>query len=96
MIPLFMRLHIRSSAKRSGFGLWIPLFLVWILLLALFALVLPFLALAELILSLTHYYIPVIRIAWYPFVLIAAARGTEIHVSGKNQNGKNLVDISII
>jgi hypothetical protein len=96
MIPLFMHLKIQTPGKRRRVGLWIPLFLVWILLFCLVLLLLPFLLLAELVLCFTDYYIPVIRLTWYPFVLLAEMRGTEIHVSGNKSTKTGSIDISIV
>jgi hypothetical protein len=96
MIPLLMHLKIQTPGNRRRVGLWIPLFLAWILLFCIMLLLLPFLLLAELILRFTDYYIPVMRLAWYPFVLIAELRGIEIHVSGSKSIKTSSIDISIV
>jgi hypothetical protein len=47
--PLTATLHVKPRGWRSGFRLWLPLFLFWLLLLPLVILALPFLFAAALV-----------------------------------------------
>ena len=47
--PLTATLHVKPRGWKSGFKLWLPLFLVWLLALPLFILALPFLFAAALV-----------------------------------------------
>jgi hypothetical protein len=96
MIPFFMHLSIRTASRKSALRLWIPVFLVWLLLFCLFLLVLPILVLVDFILLLAGFRFLITKIAWFPFHLIGAMGGLEVHVSGKAGTAGRSVDISIV
>ena len=92
MIPLVLRMRIGSGHDR-GFGLWFPIFLVWILLFVIFLLLLSLMILVEVILAAAGKYIPVISMFWYALWMMTKLPGTEIHVN--DPDNKTKVDISI-
>jgi len=49
MIPLILKLRIKDKNQKR-FGIWLPLFLIWLIILPLLALPAPFVLLAALIL----------------------------------------------
>jgi hypothetical protein len=91
MIPLILGLRIGSG--RKGFGLWLPICLVWLLLFVFFLLLLPLMAITEMILASSKRSIPIIGIFWHTLTVMTNLSGTEIHVN--NPDHRTKVDISI-
>ncbi|MRS12589.1 MAG: hypothetical protein EG823_05915 [Actinobacteria bacterium] len=77
--PMLMRLHV--GAGETGPGIWLPLFLVWLLLLPLLVLALCITLILDLVLFLAgqayhHYTLLMLRAAG----LLGATRGMVVHV----------------
>jgi hypothetical protein len=67
----------------KGFGLWLPMFLLWPFALVAFVVLLPFLIIAEVVLTL-------MSVGFHPMLavmtvceVISALRGTNVHVAAK-------------
>lgn len=79
--PLVMRLRVTPGSGR-GFGLWLPLFVVWPLLLVLLVLLLPLLILADLIMALCRYPFSAIRAVWSLWAVLCSLHGLHVDVDG--------------
>ncbi len=77
MIPLFATIRVRhhGSGKRSGFRLWLPLFLIWLLLAPLVLVLLPIFIAACLVFRVNPF-----RAIGAIWSLLTALRGTHIEV----------------
>jgi len=90
--PLWLYLRI-GTPERPGFGLWLPLFLVWLLLLPLVVLVLLVALLADLVLLFAgrtyhHYTLFLLRC----FGVLGATRGTVVSIHAD----EHCIDINLI
>ncbi|PKQ19351.1 MAG: hypothetical protein CVT66_10640 [Actinobacteria bacterium HGW-Actinobacteria-6] len=89
-----MLLYLRfSTPERTRHGVWLPLFLIWLLLLPLIVLVLTVTVAIDFVLLLAgqayhHYTLLVLR----AFGLLGATRGTVVHVHSDDTN----VDIEFV
>jgi hypothetical protein len=89
-----MLLYLRfGTLERPGVGLWLPLFLVWLILLPLMVLVLLVTMLVDAVLFLVgqsyhHYTLLLFRCLG----LLGATRGTVVHV----HSDKTIVDIDLV
>lgn len=84
MPPMLMHLRI-SSPERQRPGVWLPLFLVWLILLPLVALILAVALIVDLVLLLAgesyhHYTLLLLQC----FEVLAATRDTVVHIHGDN------------
>ncbi len=89
-----MLLYVRIAAPdRSRAGIWLPLFLVWLLFLPLVVLVLVLTIVADVVLFLLgqkyHYYTWLLL---HAFGLLGATRGTVVHITSDTTN----VDIELV
>ena len=78
--PMLLRLRI-AWPERPGFGLWLPLFLVWLILLPIVVLVVVVTILVDLALVIAgtryhHYTLLLFRC----FGVLAAVRGMVVHI----------------
>ncbi len=90
--PMLLYLRV-STPERSRHGLWLPLFLIWLLLLPLVVLVLAVSVAVDFVLLLGgqayhHYTLFLLR----AFGLLGATRGTVVHVHSDETN----VDIEFV
>jgi len=89
-----MLVYLRFGALgRPGLGLWLPLFLVWLVLLPIMAIGLTLTVLADVVLFLIgqryhHYTLLLLRC----FGVLGAMRGTAVHIHSK----ENVVDIDLV
>lgn len=86
--PLFLRL--RFQGRRRGFGLWLPLFLIWPLFLVGALLLLPLVLLAAIILFPFGWSLTVLMFGPLVLRLLCALRGLQADV----RDGKEQVYIS--
>ena len=93
MPPVLMKLRVRQSG-RHGFGLWLPLFLAWLLLLPLLLAALPLVLLADLIMLALGYRFLLLRSLWALLSLVSAMRGLKVSVDARGS--RDCVDINII
>jgi hypothetical protein len=84
MLPLFVNLKVQNN--RHNFGLWIPVFLVWVILLPFLMLLLPFLIIAELVLYMTRFQIRLGAILIAVCGVLSSLRGTDIAVENKSEH----------
>lgn len=77
MIPLFAIVRVSPRQHRS-FGLWFPLFLVWLLLLPLVVLLIPFCLIACLVVRLNPW-----RVFSTGWQVIAALSGTDVDIGSR-------------
>jgi len=89
-----MLLYVRVTAPdRNRSGVWLPLFLVWLILLPIVVLILLLTTLVDLVLFLAgqryhHYTLLLLRC----FGVLGATRGTVIHI----HSNENDVDIDLV
>jgi hypothetical protein len=89
-----MLLYLRSGTpERPGLGMWLPLFLVWLLVLPIVVLVLVLTIVADAVLFLAggryyHYTLLLLRC----FGVLGATRGTAVHIHAN----ENVVDIDLV
>ncbi len=83
MIPLMFRLRIKKKNCR-GFGLWLPLFLIWLIVLPLLILPAPLILLAVLILWPAGKGKPVLYSYLAIFRLIFCMSGVKIDIQSKD------------
>jgi hypothetical protein len=86
--PLFLR--VRFHGKRRGFGLWLPLFLIWPLFLVGALLLLPLVLLAAIILLPFGWSLTVLMFGPLVLRVLCALRGLHVDV----QDGREKVYIS--
>jgi len=89
-----MLLYVRvGTLERPGFGMWLPLFLVWLILLPLVALVLVITIVADVVLFLVgqsyHHYT---LLLFGSFGLLGATRGTVVTI----RSAENVIDINLV
>ena len=83
--PAIMQLRIRDEYGK-GFGLWLPLFILWPIGLVCFLFVLPFLIIAEVVLTLVgDRFHPLIALLGICGVM-SAMRGLNVNVDSKQSN----------
>lgn len=90
--PLLLYVRVGSAAK-SGIGLWLPLFLVWLIFLPVLILVLIIAAATDIVLLLlgrTYHHYTLLLLGCSR--LLGATRGTTIHVNSKD----GIVDIDLV
>lgn len=90
--PMLLYLHV-GTVERPGFGLWLPLFLVWLILLPLVVFVLAITVLIDVVLFLAgqsyhHYTLLLFRC----FGVLGATRGTVMRVHAD----KTIVNIDLV
>jgi len=89
-----MLLYLRfGTLEKPGFGIWLPLFLVWLILLPIVVLVLVITTLTDVVLFLSgqpyhHYTLLLLRC----FGVLGATRGTTVHVHSND----TIVDIDLV
>jgi hypothetical protein len=89
-----MLLYVRvGTQERPGFGIWLPLFLVWLILLPVVVLVLVIAMLADAVLlfvgqSYHHYTLLLFRC----FGVLGATRGTVVSIRSE----ENVIDIDLV
>jgi galactitol-specific phosphotransferase system IIC component len=76
--PLFLR--VRFHGKRRGFGLWLPLFLIWPLFLAGALLLLPLVLLAAIILFPFGWSLTVLMFGPLVLRVLCALRGLHVDI----------------
>ena len=90
--PMLLYLRIDAPEKRA-FGLWLPLFLVWLILLPLVVLVLLLTTLADVVLFLIgqpyHHYTLLLLSC---FGVLAATRGMVVQI----RSSDNVVNIDLV
>jgi hypothetical protein len=90
--PMFLYLRT-GSIERPGLGLWLPLFLVWLILLPIVALVLVITVLVDMALLLAgqsyHYYT---LLLFRGLGLLGATRGTVVSIRAK----ETVVDLNLV
>jgi len=89
-----MLLYVRVTApERNRSGVWLPLFLVWLILLPLVVLVLLLTIVADVVLFLVgssyHYYTLLLLRC---FGVLGAARGMSVHI----RSNENDIDINVV
>lgn len=89
-----MLLYLRVSAPdHRRFGIWLPLFLIWLMLLPLMVLVLVVTVLVDAVLIVAgHHYHDYTRLLFRCLGVLHATRGTTIRV----RSNENLVDINLV
>lgn len=90
--PMFLYLHT-AKPEHSRTGVWLPLFLIWLLLLPLMVLVLLVALVTDIVLFLVgqkyhHYSLLLLR----GFGLLGATRGMNVHIHSEETN----VDIEFV
>lgn len=90
--PMLLYVHI-GTLERPGFGIWLPLFLVWLILLPIVVLVLLITVLADVVLffagqSYHHYTLLLFRC----FGMLGATRGTVVSI----RSNESVVDIDLV
>jgi hypothetical protein len=90
--PMLLYLRV-GTLERPGVGLWLPLFLVWLILLPLMALVLVLTMLVDVVLffvgqSYHHYTLLLFSVLG----ILGASRGTVVRI----HSDKNIVDIDLV
>jgi len=89
-----MLLYVRvGTLERPGFGIWLPLFLVWLILLPIVALVLSVTVLADVVLYLAgrsyhHYTLLLLR----SFGVLGATRGMVVSIRSE----EHVIDIELV
>jgi hypothetical protein len=86
MIPMFIVIRIRNS--RHKFGLWVPIFLLWLLLLPLVLVLLPFFVIGCLIVRVNPW-----RACVAGWQLLTGLAGTHVHIDKEQAQEKVLVRI---
>jgi hypothetical protein len=90
--PYLVYLKIKSEEGR-GFGIWLPVFLLWPLVLILFVIALPFLLLADLITSLSQQpFHQFTRLIIAILMLLPEARDTAVDI----HSGKSVVKFTVL
>jgi hypothetical protein len=84
--PMLLKLRI-SPSDRSGFGIWLPLFLVWLILLPIVVLVLVVTVAVDVALLVAgeryhHYTLLLLRC----FGVLAEVRGMVVHIRSNETN----------
>ncbi len=87
-----MLAHIIVDDERNRFGLWLPLFLVWLLLLALLLALLPIIVIAVIVLLVMGLSAWAWRTVTAFFGVLCALRGLKVDVS----TGRNKVFVSVV
>jgi hypothetical protein len=82
--PLVMRLKVQQGSGR-GVGLWLPVFLLWIVLVAIVLPLLPLLLIADVILALRRSKVSLTGILWGVWNVLCAMRGLRVEVKGANR-----------
>ena len=90
--PMLVYLRF-GTTERPGFGMWLPLFLVWLVLLPLVVLVLLITILVDVVLFLAgqsyHHYTLLLL---HCFGVLGATRGTVVRVHAD----ENVIDIDLV
>ena len=89
-----MLLYVRvGTAERPGFGVWLPLFLVWLILLPLVVLVIVITIVTDVVLFIVgqsyHHYTMLLLGS---FGLLGATRGTVVTI----RSAENVIDINLV
>ena len=82
MIPLFVVIRVHTGGRR--FGLWVPLFLAWLLLLPLVLVLLPFVVIGCLLARMNPWRL--LKTGWQ---LLTGLNGTNVEV----QHGERQVQV---
>ena len=85
MPPMVMSVSVKAGSG-PGFGIWLPLFLVWPFVLLLFLILLPFVLLADVILAFTQSRFSVTRAVLALYAVTCALRGLSVDVNSRSNN----------
>lgn len=92
MLPIFMTLKItRENGK--GFGLWIPVFILWPLIILILMFLAPLALAAQIFLSSRG--IKPFSILFVCLELLGSVRGTSINLFSKEAGNKTAVKVTI-
>lgn len=83
MIPMILKLRIKDKNQKS-FGIWLPLFLIWLVILPLLAIPAPFVLLAALILWPSSYGRLVLYSYLAVFSIISNMSGLNLDIESKD------------
>lgn len=84
MIPLFMRIHICRKGKKCA-GLWLPMFLVWILLLAVLIILSPIFLVVGIVAWIKGFGRTFLLVFPMIFAVLWAMSGLRIHIEGRDK-----------
>ena len=83
MIPMILKLRIKDKNQKR-FGIWLPLFLIWLIILPLLAIPAPFVLLAALILWPSSYGRLVLYSYLAVFSIISNMSGLNLDIESKD------------
>jgi hypothetical protein len=87
-----MLMHVRIENEEHDFGIWLPLFLFFLIILAILLVLSPLIFIAVLVLWPSGWGEWAMRTLWVAIVAVCSMRGLEVEVQGRNE----YVHVSVI